>query len=70
MDVRGSALPRASSPPGPPHLDMQLVLEFHGLEEVAGNNSFLQRKERQVGIAWQGDNLLLEGATELIFTLP
>lgn len=41
-----SGLPRTPSPPGPPHLDVRLVLELHGLKEIAGDNSFLQRKER------------------------
>lgn len=64
----GSALPRTPSPPGPPYLDMELVLELHRLEVVAGDNPFLW-EERQVGIAWQGGNPLLEDATEFVLAL-
>lgn len=42
----GSALPRTPSPPGLPHLDMQLVLELHRLKVVAGDDPFLWGKER------------------------
>lgn len=46
MNILRSALPRTPFPPGPPHLDMQLILELHRLEEVAGHNPFLQGEER------------------------
>lgn len=50
---------------------MQLVLELHGLKEVAGDDPFLWGKERQVQISGQGGNPLLEeDAAELVLTLP
>ena len=70
VNVWASALPRTPSPPGPPHLDMHLVLELHGLEVVAGDDPFLRGKERRVGIAWQGGSPLLEDTAELVLALP
>lgn len=43
VNMWSSALPRT---PVPPHLDMQLIRELHRLEEVAGDDPFLQGEER------------------------
>lgn len=70
MNMWRSALPRAPFPPVPPYLDIQLIVELHRLEEVAGDDPFLQGEERRVVIAWQEGNSLLEDTTARVLPLP